>query len=102
MDLPNDNLYFVEEIFSNSTRNVYACIPDALSRMVGIKSLTIGYTKDIELAEQIVRLTGAKELEVRTSPEGNMLMLNEKERELWLERGWELKGKTAHQTLQSQ
>ncbi|KAL9064526.1 MAG: hypothetical protein Q9161_008818 [Pseudevernia consocians] len=37
-DLPNDNLYFVEEIFSNSTRNVCACIPDALSRMVGIKS----------------------------------------------------------------
>lgn len=63
-DLPNDNLYFAEEIFSNSTRNVYACAPDALSRMVGIKSLTIGYTKDIESAEQIARLTGAKELEV--------------------------------------
>ncbi len=100
-DLPNDNLYFAE-IFSNSTWNVYACIPDALSRMVGIKTLTIGYTKDIELAEQIAQLTGAKELEVSTSPEGNMLMLNEKERELWLERGRELKGKTAHQTLQSQ
>ena len=101
-DLPNDNLYFAEEIFSNSTPNVYVCIPDALSRTVGIKTLTIGYTKDIELAEQIARLTGAKELEVRTSPEGNMLMLNEQERELWLERGWGLKGKTAHRTLQSQ
>lgn len=55
--------------------------------MVGIKSLTIGYTGDIKLAEQIARLTGAKELKVRTTPEGNMLMLNEKERELWLERG---------------
>ena len=50
--------------------------------MVGIKILTIGYTKDIELAEQIARLTGAKELEVLTSPEVNMLMLSEKEREL--------------------
>ena len=61
-DLPNDNIFFAEEIFSNSTTNVHACIPVAISRMVGIQTLTIGYTKDIELAEAIARQAGAKEL----------------------------------------
>lgn len=30
--------------------------------MLGIQTLTIGYTKDIELAEEIARQAGAKEL----------------------------------------
>ena len=98
-DLHNDNLYFAEEIFSNSTENAHSCVPKALSKMVGIKTLTIGYTKDIELAEQIALSTGAKELEIRTCPEGKTLMLNQEERELWLKRGWELEGKIAHKTL---
>ena len=37
--------------FSNSTADVYAGIPEVLENMVGIKTLIIGYTKDIELAE---------------------------------------------------
>ena len=37
--------------FSNSTADVHAGIPEVLENMVGIKTLTIGYTKDIELAE---------------------------------------------------
>ena len=32
--------------------NVQAGIPETLGKMVGIKTLTIGYTKDIELAEK--------------------------------------------------
>lgn len=52
-DLRNDNLYFAEEVFSNSTTNVHADIPEALWKTMGIKTLTIGYTKDIELAEKV-------------------------------------------------
>ena len=37
--------------FSNSTADLHAGIPEVLENMVGIKTLTIGYTKDIELAE---------------------------------------------------
>ncbi len=44
-----------EEVFSNSMANVHAGIPETLGRMVGIKTLTIGYTKDIELAETFFR-----------------------------------------------
>ena len=40
------------------------------------KCLTIGYTKDIELAEQVARATGAKELIIETRPEGDTLMLS--------------------------
>ena len=58
-DLHNPNLYFAEELFSNSTTNVHACIPEALAKMIGIKTLTIGYTRDIELAEKVARATGA-------------------------------------------
>ena len=65
-DLPNQ-IYFAEEIFSNSTANVHACIPVAISKMIGIKTLTIGYTKDIELAEEIARKAGAKELSKRNT-----------------------------------
>ncbi|KAK4691041.1 hypothetical protein P7C71_g5877, partial [Lecanoromycetidae sp. Uapishka_2] len=98
-DLHNPDFYFAEEIFSNSTSNVHACIPEALSRMFGIRTLTIGYTKDIELAEKIARLTGAKELEIETCPEGRKLFLNDKEQQDWRDRGWRLEGKTARKTL---
>ncbi|KAK3175371.1 hypothetical protein OEA41_002618 [Lepraria neglecta] len=98
-DLHNQNLYFAEDLFSNSTTNVYACIPKALGKMVGIKTLSIGYTKDIELAEKVAPTTGAPQLFVRTCPEGKSLDLNQEERACWLDKGWYLQGKTAHKTL---
>lgn len=98
-DLPNDNLYFAEEIFSNSTTSVHACIPKVLARMVGIHTLTIGYTKDIELAENIARATGAKELVIRVCPEGESLRLDNEGRTMWINKGWTLEAATAHKTL---
>lgn len=98
-DLHNPNLYFAEELFSNSTTNVHACIPEALARMVGINTLTIGYTKDNELAEKIARATGANELFIETRPEGETSMLDTKEQAKWRNRGWRLEGRTAKKTL---
>ena len=98
-DVPNDNLYFAEEIFSNSTRNVHACVPEAIRKMVGIKTLTIGYTKDIELAQQIARDAGAEELIIKVQPEGHSLGLTDEERIIWWTSGWRLAGDTAHMSL---
>ena len=98
-DLHNEDLYFAEEVFSNSTSKVHACIPEALGKMVGIKTLTIGYTKDIKLAEIVARNVGAHELIIQTRPEGHSLNLNTKERAEWLDNGWRLDEKTAHKIL---
>ena len=78
---------------------VHACIPKAMAKMVGIKALTIGYTKDIELAERVAGATGAKELIIETRPEGDTLMLDEDEQAEWRKRGWRLEGRTAKKTL---
>lgn len=67
--------------------------------MIGIKTLTIGYTKDIELAEKIARATGAKQLLIETRPEGDTLMLNAEEQTKWRSRDWRLEGRTAKKTL---
>ena len=67
--------------------------------MVGIKTLTIGYTKDHELAEKIARATGAEELLIETRPEGETLMLDTEEQAKWRNRGWRLEGRTAKKTL---
>lgn len=67
--------------------------------MIGIKDLTIGYTKDIELAERIARATGAQNLAVETRPEGDTLLLNSEEQAEWISRGWALDGRTATKTL---
>ena len=67
--------------------------------MVGIKTLTIGYTRDIELAEKIARATGAKELHIETMPEGDTLMLDDEEQAEWTRRGWQLEGRTAKKKL---
>ena len=67
--------------------------------MVGIKTLTIGYTKDIELAEKAARATGVRRLSIQTCPEGHSLNLNEEGRAKWLDQGWRLEGKTACKTL---
>ncbi|MCJ1255188.1 hypothetical protein MMC24_003004 [Lignoscripta atroalba] len=98
-DLPNDNVYFAEEIFSNSTTNVHGCIPEALRKMAGIKSLTIGYTKDVELAEEIAKCAGAEELIIRVRPEADSLGLNDEEQAKWLENGWHLEGATARKQV---
>lgn len=98
-DLPNHDMYFADEIFSNSTAHVHACIPEAIRKMVGIQSLTIGYTKDIELAEEIAKDAGAEELIIRVCPEGNTLHLSKQERLQWISRGWRLEEATARKTL---
>ena len=67
--------------------------------MIGIKTLTIGYTRDIELAEKVARATGATELLVETRPEGDTLTLSVKEQAEWRKRGWRLEGRTAKKTL---
>ncbi len=67
--------------------------------MIGIKTLTIGYTKDIELAENIARATGAQELLIETRPEGDTLMLDVEEQAEWRNRGWRLEGRTAKKIL---
>ena len=67
--------------------------------MIGIKTLTIGYTKDIELAEKVARATGAKHLSVETRPEGDTLSLNTEEQAEWRRRGWKLEGRTAKKAL---
>ncbi len=56
--------------------NVHVGISEASVKMVGIKTLTTGYTKDME-----------------------PLNLNEEERAKWLDQGWRLEGKTAYKTL---
>lgn len=76
-----------EEVFSNSMANVHAGIPETLGRMVSIKTLTIGYTNDIELAEKVVRATGVRRLSIQTCSEGHSLNWNEEERAKWLEQG---------------
>lgn len=98
-DLPNDNLYFEQEIFSNSTTNVHACIPKALAKMRGLQRLEVGYTKDIKLAEEIARKAGANELIVRTCPEDHTLNLDESEQKVWRARGWKLDGPIATKIL---
>ena len=67
--------------------------------MIGIHDLTIGYTKDIELAEKIARATGAQNLAIETRPEGDTLLLNSEEQAEWRSRGWALGGSTARKTL---
>lgn len=69
--------------------------------MIGIKTLTIGYTRDIELAEKVARATGATELLVETRPEGDTLTLSGKEQVAWRKRGWRLEGRTAKKTLKA-
>ncbi|SLM35145.1 hypothetical protein LPUS_04228 [Lasallia pustulata] len=98
-NLPNDNLYFAEEVFSNSTTHVHACIPEALRKIVGVNALTIGYTKDIELAEEIAKDAGARELTIRVYQDGNTLGLRKEERRKWESEGWRLEGAIAHKTL---
>ena len=51
--------------FSNSTADVHASIPEVLEDMVSINTLTIGYTKDIELAEKAARATGVRRLSIQ-------------------------------------
>jgi len=67
--------------------------------MAGIQTLTIGYTKDIALAETIAREAGAKELVVRTCPEAHTLNLSKEDQGIWIEKGWRLEGQMACKTL---
>lgn len=67
--------------------------------MVGIKSLTLGYTKDIRLAEEVAQDIGARELIIIVHPEGKSLGLNEQERLHWSNSGWRLEGAKAFKSL---
>lgn len=69
--------------------------------MVGIKTLTIGYTRDIELAEKVARATGANDLRIETMPEGQTLLLDAEEQAEWRKRDWELVGRTAKKKLRA-
>ena len=62
-----------EEVFSNSMANVHADIPETLGRIVSIKTLTIDYTNDIELAKKVVRATDVRWLSIQTYPKGYSL-----------------------------
>lgn len=98
-DLHNENLYFAKEIFSNPTTNIHDCIQETLQRMAGLKTLTIGYTKDKVLAERVARVMGVRQLFIQTCPEGTSLALNSEERAIWLDSGWRLEGKIARKIL---
>ena len=69
-NIQSDNLYFADEISSNSTRSMHACRPEAMRKIVGIKRLTVGYTKDIYLVEDVARAPRVDEIIVRVCPEG--------------------------------
>ena len=66
-------------------------------RMVGIKRLTIGYIKDVELAKKVARATGVRRLSIQTCLEGHTLNLNEEVAKC-LDRFWRLERKTAYKT----
>ena len=100
-DLHNENLYFAKEVFSNSTSNIHDCIQETLQRMAGLKTLTIGYTKDNVLAERIARVIGVRQLFIQTCPEGTSLALNMEERAIWSDSGWRLEGKMARKILRT-
>lgn len=67
--------------------------------MVGLETLTIGYSKDIGLAEEIARATGARELFVCVCPEDHTLNLRREEREEWTAKGWSLERDKARKVL---
>ncbi|MCJ1245902.1 hypothetical protein MMC30_003106 [Trapelia coarctata] len=83
--------YFRQEIRSNPTTHPQACLPNALGKMVGIKTLTIGYIKDLCLAEEIAEAVEAEEIVIWFHQEQLHVwdMLAE-ERPGWLESGWQL------------
>lgn len=56
---------FLPEVRSKPTTDPYHSIPDAIRKMVGFKTLTIGYTKELYLVGEIAKATGAEEMIVR-------------------------------------
>lgn len=79
-NLPNDDLYFATEIFSNTTTKDHAHVSDVLARIVGIQTLTLGYTKNLDLAERVARTARVQELIVRICPKSGGIVLNQRER----------------------
>lgn len=98
-NLPNDDLYFATEIFSNTTTKDHARVSDVLARIVGIQTLTLGYTKNLDLAERVARTARVQELIVRICPKSGGIVLNQRERSHWLGRGWRLERAVAQKTL---
>lgn len=49
-DLPNDNLHCATEIFSNTTTRDHTRVSEVLAWVVGLQTLTLGYTRDLGLA----------------------------------------------------
>jgi len=91
-DVMNDNVYFSEEVFSNSTRGRYSCIPDLLARFAGLQTLTIGYTRDLELAAVVARKAGAANVAVRVLPEDSWSRFNAAEESTLSKQGWQIIG----------
>ena len=98
-DVPNDNFYFAQEIFSRDSGRVYASIPQVLRHMMGVKILTVGYTKDADLVEDIAKAIGAQEVIIRVCPEANLLWLDKDERLNWSKHGWQFEGAVAFKSL---
>ena len=66
---------------------------------IGIQTLTLGYTKDLDLAERVARAARVQELVVRICPKSGGIVLNQRERSHWLGRGWRLERAVAQKTL---
>ncbi|KAK5013342.1 hypothetical protein LTR60_000867 [Cryomyces antarcticus] len=95
-DVKNDSVYFAEETFSRDNINGRAAIVDALSKIVGLKKLTIGYTHDHGLAEAVARSTGAEEVAVRAD---EWLGITPEERNDLEARGWSINNMEARKAL---
>ncbi|KAF2091722.1 hypothetical protein K490DRAFT_61151 [Saccharata proteae CBS 121410] len=94
-DIDNDNVFFAEELFSNSTRNVHACVPALLEKFVGLRKLTIGYTKDLDLAQKVANSVGAEELVVQLAPESRWYGVDDLDRAAWISKGWTIEDREA-------
>ncbi|TKA62625.1 hypothetical protein B0A49_09838, partial [Cryomyces minteri] len=95
-DVKNDSVYFAEETFSGDNINGHAAIVSALSKIVGLKKLTIGYTHDHGLAEAVARSTGAEEVAVRAD---EWLGFTQDERNEWEDHGWSITNMEARKVL---
>jgi len=91
---------FQPEICSQLMTDPHTCLPNALGKMLGIKTLIIGYTKDLCLVEEIAKAVGAEELVVRFRREYVQNHdTSTEEWAGWAESGWQLESDGARKTF---
>lgn len=91
---------FQPKICSQPTTDPHACLPNALGKMLGIKALTIGYTKDLCLVEEIAKAVGVEELVVRFRLEYVQNHdTSTEEWDRWAESGWQLESDRARKSF---